>query len=287
MVDRPVRREVGGRGLRGLSLGCAEAAAPELAFARSGLFEAVDVMDLAAGLLGRQRGMARELGLEWVRYLRQDLEQVRLDPDSYDVIWSIGTIHHVERLERLFGEVNRALTGRGLFLNARVRRAGPAPARRRAGRGGQPRSAGDPEPFRRRGDGTLKESVARVDLAALLADDPSEAIRSSHILQALGEVLEVERVVPTGGTLLMPLLDGIASQIRGLPPRRRTAPRADGARAAPDRRGPPRQRLLLCRCPQTNRRRQEPLKSPRDPGRPSARSPSRPRRVEIPQGIKA
>ena len=86
-VDPPIRREVGGRGLRGLSLGCAEAAAPELAFARSGLFEAVDVMDLAAGRSAGSVGWPASSA--WSGFATSArLEQVRLDPDSYDVIWS-------------------------------------------------------------------------------------------------------------------------------------------------------------------------------------------------------
>jgi len=212
-----IRREVGRSGLRGLSLGCAEAAAPEMAFAASGLFDSVDVMDIAAGLLDRQRARALELGWEQVSYIRQDLEEVRLEPESYDVVWSIGTIHHLDRLEALFSQVNRALTGRGLFLMREY--VGPDRLQLTELQLEVANRVLEwlPESYRRRWDGTLKEASERVDQDRLVAEDPSEAIRSSDIVRAMAEALEVERIVPTGGTLLMPLLEGIAARFEGSP----------------------------------------------------------------------
>lgn len=212
-----IRRRVGGSGLRGLSIGCAAAAAPEIAFARSGLFGAIDVVDLAGGLLEKQSTAASEKGVNWIHYLQRDLEEIRLEPNSYDVIWAIGTIHHLERLEALFVEINRGLSERGLFFMREY--VGPDRLQlseeqlRRANRV----LAWLPEEFRLRWDGSVKQAAERVDLDVLLAEDPSEAIRSSAIIPALHEALAVDRVVPTGGTLLMPLLDGIAGRFGSSP----------------------------------------------------------------------
>jgi len=212
-----IRREVGAAGLRGLSIGCAAAAAPEIAFARSGLFRAIDVIDLAGGLLEKQSAAAKEQGFDWIHYLRQDLEGIQLEPNSYDVIWAIGTVHHLESLEALFVEINRGLSGRGLFFM----REYVGPDRLRLSdeqlRQADCVLAWIPEAFRRRWDGTLKQAAVCVDLDTLLAEDPSEAIRSSAILPTMKEALAVERVVATGGTLLMPLLDGIAARFEGSP----------------------------------------------------------------------
>src|SRR4051794_26610273 len=86
-------------GLRGLSIGCGEGATPEMVLAETGLFREFEVMDIAEGLLKRQEQLARGRGLNAISYKVQDLDRIELPPDSYDLIWAVGTVHHVQNLE--------------------------------------------------------------------------------------------------------------------------------------------------------------------------------------------
>jgi SAM-dependent methyltransferase len=81
----------------------------------------LDVYDLSAGVIRKVRG---GLGLGWVathgprrrvRFIRTDLNFVRLPANRYDVIWSSGCLHHIVELEHLLAEVERALRPGGLF----------------------------------------------------------------------------------------------------------------------------------------------------------------------------
>jgi SAM-dependent methyltransferase len=50
-----------------------------------------------------------------VRFIRADLNFVRLPENHYDVIWSSGCLHHIVNLEHLLDQVERALRPGGLF----------------------------------------------------------------------------------------------------------------------------------------------------------------------------
>lgn len=200
----------GSRGLRALSLGCQEEGAPEMAFMRTGCFESIDVMDIAAGLLERQHARADAEGLRGISYIRRDLNEPSLPESTYDLVWSVGTVHHLARLEHLFDVVGRALRPGGLFVLREY--VGPDrlqyPEEHLA-------LVNDvlsclPERFRRRRDGSVKDRERPPLLADLIRDDPSEAVRSSEIVALLRRGFDVERFAWTGGALLSTLLNEIA-----------------------------------------------------------------------------
>src|SRR4029077_12081108 len=84
---------------------------PAATWVRARGSERLDVYDVSPGMLSRmRRGMPRS-----VRFVRADLNFVRLPRDAYDVIWSSGTLHHLVNLEHLLDEVARALRPGGLF----------------------------------------------------------------------------------------------------------------------------------------------------------------------------
>ena len=202
-----------GRTLRALSLGCTNGeAAPANEFARTGRFVEVTVVDISQDLLASQKELTDKLGLgEIIRYRRMDLEQDAFDFESpFDLIFAVGTLHHIRGLERLFANINDSLTPAGLFFMREY--VGPdrlqftdhqieiATTIRRA----------LPERLCTNLEGKLCRDAWRPTVEEVVADDPSEAIRSSELLEIAGRFLAVEETRLTGGTLLDPLLHGIA-----------------------------------------------------------------------------
>jgi len=118
-ADRSWLEDVAGRGPyhRAAALGC-ELRGHEMAWLRTGASHRFDVYELSAGVirtvradLARWRGPRRGVA----RFIRTDLNFVRLPAGRYDVIWSSGCLHHLFNLEHLFAEIERALTDEGLF----------------------------------------------------------------------------------------------------------------------------------------------------------------------------
>jgi SAM-dependent methyltransferase len=79
------------------------------------------VYEISDGVIARTRVAlrGRRLGLPWpsreVRFVRADLNFVRLPADSYDAVWTTGCIRHVTNLEHLFDEIDRSLRPGGFF----------------------------------------------------------------------------------------------------------------------------------------------------------------------------
>ena len=77
----------------------------------------LDLYDLSARQLGRvaQAVAAHPSGVQ-LRLIETDLNFARLPPDTYDVIWSAGTLHHLYNLEHVLEEIDRALRPGGIFV---------------------------------------------------------------------------------------------------------------------------------------------------------------------------
>lgn len=206
-----LQKHVGTENLRGLSIGCVEMSPAEMTLYRTGYFRAFDVMDIAGGLLERQERKATEQGLEGITYIKQDLNHVDLGQNQYDLIWAVGTIHHIENLEGFFDQVQSALTERGVFVMREY--VGPNRIQLTDEQLALTNEILSylPEKYKRTPQGTIKTQEERVDVNALIAIDPSEAVRSADLLAIFKEKLDVIHLAPTGGTLLMPLLNNIAS----------------------------------------------------------------------------
>lgn len=211
-----VRERAGERNLRALSVGCIEGnPGPEMSVFGTGLFRAIDVMDIAEGLLDKQRKMAADRGLRGITYIRQDLNNVTLEEQAYDLIWAVGTVHHVENLESFFEQVNGALKPRGIFMMREY--IGPD---RIQFTPEQLAVANEifsilPEKYRTDADGVVRKAVLAPDIGVLMQQDPSESVRSEDIMGVLKRKLAVIKLSHTGGTILHPLLAHIASNFEG------------------------------------------------------------------------
>ena len=196
---------------RAITLGCGtgdlERGLSKYGFAA--VHEAVDLSDHAI-LAARQAAAAQQL--RHIQYRAADLNSLRLEPDSYDVVFGVSSIHHVENLENLFSQVHAALRPGGLFFLDEY--VGPT---RFQWTDVQLRLMNEqlrklPESLRRSVSerGKVKTEVIRKTLDYMKASDPSEAVRSADIVPLLRQHFKVVEFKGYGGSLLHELLFDIA-----------------------------------------------------------------------------
>jgi SAM-dependent methyltransferase len=197
---------------RSLSLGCGFGAL-ERDLAQRGMVRDIDAYDLSVGAITEARRLAVEAGFGWIRYHVGDLETQNFPQEFYDVVFAHQSVHHVERLDELFVAVKRALKPGGLFhLNEYV---GPS---RFQWTEAQIRLVNEyldslPEHFRRTPSGR-KPPLQRPTVEAMIAADPTEAVRSAEILDVLRQHFTILEERPIGGTLLHVGLGDIAQNFR-------------------------------------------------------------------------
>jgi SAM-dependent methyltransferase len=204
---------IGIQGLRGLSIGCGEGVAPEMVLFEAGCFSRFEVMDIAGELLRRQEQTALERSLEGISYIKQDFNHVVLEQEAYDLVWAVGTVHHIENLESFFEQVRQALKENGIFVMREY--VGP---NRLQFSDEQLAIVNEilavlPDKYKRTQYGFVKNAGKRVDVDKIVKQDPSEAVRSEDILPIMQQKLDVVHLANTGGTILHPLLNKIASNL--------------------------------------------------------------------------
>jgi SAM-dependent methyltransferase len=176
-------------------------------FAR--LHEGVDISEYVVQTATEK---AASLGLTHLQYSVGNLNQLALRPLTYDVIFGVSSIHHVDRLEHVFRQVQQALKPGGyFFLDEYI---GPT---RFYWTDEQLRVMNEqlsllPRKLRRSitNNRNVKSKIERKSLQEFLSADPSEAIRSSEILGVLSQFFTILDFRGYGGTILHELLYDIA-----------------------------------------------------------------------------
>jgi SAM-dependent methyltransferase len=208
-LSLPIRLE------RVLTLGCGFGEF-ERGLVQYGTIERHDAVDIAAKAVQKAQELAKEAGLSHLHYEVSDLNERTFETRAYDCVFGVHAVHHVERLEHLFGQVRRALKPGGWFvLNEFV---GPS---RFQWTDRQLEVINClllalPERFRRESvhGGRIKEPVVRPTIAQMRAMDPSEAARSAEIVPLAQRFFDVVDLRGYGGTLLHPLLHEIAGNFK-------------------------------------------------------------------------
>lgn len=194
---------------RAVSLGCGFGGL-ERDLASRGIIDEIDAYDIAPGAIVEARRLAQAGGLTGLRYHVADLETEAFTPGLVDVVFAHQSVHHVERLDELFATVAAMLKPGGIFhlhefvgpirfqwtdaqIAAVNRLLDSLPPRLRALPSGKPRPL-----------------QGRATVAAMIAADPSEAIRSSEILPVLRGYFDILEARPLGGALLHLALADIA-----------------------------------------------------------------------------
>ena len=191
---------------RGLNLGCNDGIF-DRQILRAGLCAEVDGYDISREAVKSAKAEAKREGLS-ANYHRVDLNYLELPENSYDLVVAVQSIHHIKRLEHLFGEVNRALTPTGLFIiNEYV---GPTQFQ-------LPDEQLElinrvfsllPERLKRRStDGVVAQEITRVCVKDLVEASPFEAIRSAEIIPLIERHLKIVDRRDYGGTILCWLLN--------------------------------------------------------------------------------
>ena len=109
-----LRRAVNSQGLkpkRGLSLACGSGRAERNALAQ-GICTSFHAIDVAEDAIREARKVATKENLN-ITYEQGDLNTIRLEPESYDLVITQNCLHHVLKLEHLAAEIHRALTPDG------------------------------------------------------------------------------------------------------------------------------------------------------------------------------
>jgi SAM-dependent methyltransferase len=144
-----------------------------------------------------------------VRLIAADINQIRLEENSYDLIYSIQAFHHFDNLEHIFAEIERALRPGGfcvldeyvgparfqwtdLQLNLTAKTLGLLALPLRTYRGG-----------------VEKRAEARSAVEEVIRVCPSEAIRADEIVPLFHRAFDVLHYKHLGGTIQHLLYSGI------------------------------------------------------------------------------
>ncbi len=234
---------------RCLSLGCGTGEL-ERKLARAGAFRACDACDVSATSLQMAEQAAAREGFE-IGYFQADANLLELAEDRYDAVWAYGALHHFRNLEHVSRQIRsslkregllcfleyvgpsrfqfperqkeivnlclqllprryRALSGEALAVESRKIEAQRKPASflgRLKGRliGSRPSTLAPPT-------GTVfREEAGFPSAQAVVADDPSESVRSQEILEVIQRDFEIAEQREAGGNVFQFLLSGIAA----------------------------------------------------------------------------
>lgn len=81
-----------------------------------GAFRRCRAVDLAGPAIEAARKAATADGLTQIVYDVEDIEAIELEPESVDLVWANGALHHLARLEHVVEQVYRALRPGGLLI---------------------------------------------------------------------------------------------------------------------------------------------------------------------------
>lgn len=194
---------------RALSLGCGHGFL-ERGLVVLGIAERMDGIDLSAGAIAEARRIAAETGLDrHLEYHVADLDQADFPEGAFDMVFAHHSMHHIEDLEGLCVAARRALRPGGiLHLNEFV---GPDRFQWTDAQLHHLNAFCEalPERYRRLASGQVRPPVLRPTIPQMIAFDPSEAVRSSAIVETVRRHFRVVELRELGGALLHIGLSGI------------------------------------------------------------------------------
>ncbi|HEV7241451.1 MAG TPA: class I SAM-dependent methyltransferase [Thermoanaerobaculia bacterium] len=196
-----------GNDLRVLVLGCGEGWL-ERAVAQWPFVAHIDAVDFAEHAVARASEAAR--GIEKIAYGVVDLNRDELPSDAYDVVVAHSVLHHVENLEHAYAQIERTMRANAtLIVNEYV----------------------GPRRFQFSDDvlsimNALLACIGhaprqRPTVEEMIANDPTEAVRSDELLAFTSRHFEVLERKDVGGTILQHLLFNVVQDFRFDVPRER------------------------------------------------------------------
>jgi len=192
---------------RALSLGCNDGNF-ERQLVASGVVGELLGIDISPRAIALAEAESNREGLT-AHFEVGDVNTIRLEPGSYDVVFSVMAMHHFENLDHVLNEVSRALKPNGLLvLNEYVG------ASRFQWPEEQVSLANSvlkliPPHWRQLRDGSIREVLIAPPLDAIRQSDPFEAIRSAEIRSSISQWFQVAAVLDYGGSILHQVLHDI------------------------------------------------------------------------------
>jgi SAM-dependent methyltransferase len=188
-------------GARLLSIGCGQAIKErQLAAALPDrTFVAIDIADRALALA---REAAAAEGLRNLRIEHGDFNALALEPRAFDMVLGLGAIHHVENLEGFWEQCRRTLRPGGEVLAQEY--VGPSRFQwtdLQIELGNEALARHVPAAHK-----VHHDRVKRIALEAVIAIDPSEAVRSSEIVPTCRAAGFEVALSGAGCGLLQPML---------------------------------------------------------------------------------
>jgi SAM-dependent methyltransferase len=175
---------------RGVSWGCGLGAF-ERAAVKAGIVRETDAYDISPRSLEDARREAQKEGLSGIEYRLGNFDDPRIPPGRYDVAFFHASLHHVNRLERMFARLRRGLSeGGAVYVDEYV---GPSRTEWMPGYLAAAQRVLDAIPA----SGKLSSRIA----LPIEPNDPSEAIRSGEIPGFLRQHLDVVEWRPYGGQI--------------------------------------------------------------------------------------
>jgi ubiquinone/menaquinone biosynthesis C-methylase UbiE len=199
------------RKIRAGFIGCDELSSPEIRLNERKLCSEIVVMDIANGLLDQQREKARAESAGNIEYLQADFNKFILQENEFDFINAWGTIHHIINLEHFFSQIQKGLKKDGIMVIYEY--VGPDYLQFTDEQLTIVYSLLNSMPEELRyyqNKVNIKNIEYRINKEKLIQMDPTESVRSSDIIKVMNEYLDVIEFHNTGGTILHPLLNGIA-----------------------------------------------------------------------------
>jgi len=195
-----------------LSLGCGAGHLDRTLKQRGFTFRSFSGIDISAGAVDRARELANDVSLApTISYTAEDLNAIELPAQAFDFIYFFQSLHHIEALEHILGQCQRALRQNGLLLINEF--VGPSRFQwtpRQLELANQA-AALLPEELRRDLQlGGVRTVIERPTIKHMMKHDPSEAVRSGDIEALVKTRFEVIGEWNWGGTLNHLIFQNIA-----------------------------------------------------------------------------
>jgi 2-polyprenyl-3-methyl-5-hydroxy-6-metoxy-1,4-benzoquinol methylase len=196
----------------GLSIGCGSGAL-ERHCRLINACQTIDAIDLAEGAIEEAKKLAQEKKISGINYTVQNIENINLPKEKYDVVFASSAIHHVKNLEALFDQVRSSLKPFGLFIMLEY--VGPSQfqfTKKSCDLINELLSIFPKEYRKISSDPTkTKDHFTKATIEMMNASDPSEAIRSAEITPLLSKYFTILEKKDYGGTILHMLLQDIVA----------------------------------------------------------------------------
>ena len=194
---------------RVLILGCGDGAL-ERAMVHRGYARETLGLDISARAIAHARAAAERAGYATMRYDQTDLNQPPGGLGTFDAVFYPSSLHHVAELERVLDWTRERLAPGGLLALSEY--VGPTRFQwsDRQKQEAQAVLALIPPHFRRLPGGGTKDVIWAPTATEVATADPSEAVRSGEILDAVAQRFRILRREDLGGGLLFPVLQHIA-----------------------------------------------------------------------------